>query len=473
MANSGIRVNLGLNDRLSPSLRRATRDVRRFSQNSSRSFRGVGDSLRSIQRIAGLAFAAFTTGRAARAITDFAKAGDEIAKTARQIGIGVEALQELRFAAERSGVDTNTLTTSLEQMNLRVGQLRNGQGALTTALARTNPMLRQQLRDAQSSEEAFELLIAEIEKQPNAQARAALATAAFGRAGQDLIVMAENGVDGLRALREEARAYGNIMDEEATSASEAFTDSMSNLRATFLSFRNQALTPLIRALQPLIKQFTDFITQNRELITLKVQEYFQHIKNAVEVLVKLWDSGFLPAILAGVVAFKAIIKAVALYQSVMATAKAITIGFSIAMATNPVGMVALAIAGLIGLIVLLVKNWDLVKEKVKEFVTFAIEGMNSVASAIWTFIEPLVNAIANLGAGIRSVIGSVGGFLGNAFGGAIESPTSRNESLIRNESISRSQVDINVGGLPQGSTVRQQGGSPSVTLNYGFATGGF
>jgi hypothetical protein len=470
MANSGIRVNLGLNDRLSPSLRRATRDVRRFSQNSSRSFRGVGDSLRSIQRIAGLAFAAFTTGRAARAITDFAKAGDEIAKTARQIGIGVEALQELRFAAERSGVDTNTLTTSLEQMNLRVGQLRNGQGALTTALARTNPMLRQQLRDAQSSEEAFELLIAEIEKQPNAQARAALATAAFGRAGQDLIVMAENGVDGLRALREEARAYGNIMDEEATSASEAFTDSMSNLRATFLSFRNQALTPLIRALQPLIKQFTDFITQNRELITLKVQEYFQHIKNAVEVLVKLWDSGFLPAILAGVGAFIAITKAIQAYQAMLILAKGAQIAFNAIASANPW---ILGVTILVGAIVLLIRHWDYLKEKVQDVFGWITRAIQNDIQRIIMFFQPLIDLISNLWSGLKGIMSTVGGFLGNAFGGAIESPTSRNESLIRNESISRSQVDINVGGLPQGSTVRQQGGSPSVTLNYGFATGGF
>lgn len=473
MANPQISVSLNGRDRLSPTLRRAGQNANRFSRNAQRNFRGVSDSLRTIQRFAGMAFAAFTTGRAIRAINDFATAGDEIAKTARRIGIGVEALQELRFAAERSGVSTETLTTSLEQMNMRVGQLRNGQGALMTSLARTNPMLRQQLRTAESSEEAFELLIAEIERQPTAAARAALATAAFGRAGQDLIIMAENGVDGLQALREEARAYGNIISEDAATASEAFADSMSNLRATLMSFRNQALTPLISAIQPLIQRFAEFMTLNREIIAQKAQEYFDHIKNVIQVLVALWENGFIPAILAGVVAFKAVTSAVAAYQAIVAIAKGVTIGFSAAMAANPVGLVALAIAGLIGLIVLLVKNWELVKETISNVIDFIVQKMSQAGQAIWEFIRPLVEAIASLGAGIRGLISGAGRILGGAFGSAVESPTSRNENLIRQETFNSSTVDINVGGLPQGSTVRQSGGSPSVSLNYGFANGGF
>ncbi len=57
--------------------------------------------------------AAFVGGVIVKAIGGFAKKGDEIAKTARQIGLPAEALQELRFAADRQGVTSEILTKSL------------------------------------------------------------------------------------------------------------------------------------------------------------------------------------------------------------------------------------------------------------------------------------------------------------------------------------------------------------------------
>jgi hypothetical protein len=75
---------------------------------------------------------------------------------------------------------------------------------------------------------------------------------------------------------------------------------------------------------------------------------------------------FLPFILGIVIAWQA-------YQKAMLIAAAAQMLFNIIMSANPVGLIIIAIGILIGLIILLVKNWDKVKAAVIKFVKASIE----------------------------------------------------------------------------------------------------
>ena len=55
-------------------------------------------------------------------------------KTAGKLGIGIEALQEFRYAAERSGISTATFDSSLTAMQKRLGEAAQGTGAAKKAL---------------------------------------------------------------------------------------------------------------------------------------------------------------------------------------------------------------------------------------------------------------------------------------------------------------------------------------------------
>jgi len=100
-------------DQFTAPLRNMQRSTTAFSRNAQRSFGGVRTSLQGVQRVMRLAVAAMTTGAIAKAVTDFATVGDEVAKMSRELGLGAEALQELRFAADRQGVSSDDLETSL------------------------------------------------------------------------------------------------------------------------------------------------------------------------------------------------------------------------------------------------------------------------------------------------------------------------------------------------------------------------
>src|SRR5512132_673492 len=72
--------------------------------------------LRTGIRTLGGALAGVTTvGGLAALVNSSISAADAIGKTADTIGIGVEALQELRFAAKASGVEQHTLDMALQR----------------------------------------------------------------------------------------------------------------------------------------------------------------------------------------------------------------------------------------------------------------------------------------------------------------------------------------------------------------------
>jgi hypothetical protein len=62
-------------------------------------------------------------------------AADAIGKTADKIGVGVEALQELRFAAKASGVEQQTLDMALQRFTRRAAEAAQGTGEAKDALA--------------------------------------------------------------------------------------------------------------------------------------------------------------------------------------------------------------------------------------------------------------------------------------------------------------------------------------------------
>jgi hypothetical protein len=68
-------------------------------------------------------------------------AADAIGKTADKIGVGVEALQELRFAAKASGIEQQTLDMALPRFTRRAAEAAQGIGEAKDGLACTGHAL--------------------------------------------------------------------------------------------------------------------------------------------------------------------------------------------------------------------------------------------------------------------------------------------------------------------------------------------
>jgi hypothetical protein len=101
-----------------------------------------------IRTLGGALIGAATVGDLGALIDRSITVADAIGKTADKIGVGVEALQELRFAAKASGIEQQTLDMALQRFTRRAAEAAQG-----TALAQMGIALRDQSGNLRRSED--------------------------------------------------------------------------------------------------------------------------------------------------------------------------------------------------------------------------------------------------------------------------------------------------------------------------------
>jgi hypothetical protein len=319
------------------------------------------DLMKAAEKAALGFFAAIGAGVAAIGVATqkMAEAGNQFAKTSRVIGMTAETFQELDYAAKMSGIDN--LDSSLQKLNKSIADARNDTGSLTTYLKENDKQLLDQLKNVNSNEEAFNLLMDAIGKAPDEFTRAGLAQAAFGKSGQELILLANEGAEGIASLREEARKYG-VISNEAASNSEAYLDAQSRLQTSLAGVRNELTAGLLPGLTEGINGLANFIAS--------IDDW----KSKMETI------GYvLAGITAGLTAFLIVAKGSTIIHGLVTAFKALTT----AIAANPIGAIAVVItAVLIPALIALYKNWDTVSTYLQQGIARIQFAFNWLASVM-------------------------------------------------------------------------------------------
>ena len=203
-----------------------------------------------------------------RLVTNLARTGDEIQKTADKIGIGTSQLQELRFAAERTGVATGTLDLSLQRFSRRVGEAANGSGELSKIVEETGL----ELRDASGNIRPLNEILLDyadiIAKTESPQEKLRLAFKAFDSEGAALVNTLNEGSEGLQAYADRANELGGILSQDAIQASVEFNDALTDLQTSATDLSNTLGPTVLTALTNLINFITnDAIPTFGDLLT--------------------------------------------------------------------------------------------------------------------------------------------------------------------------------------------------------------
>ncbi|RMF11090.1 MAG: hypothetical protein D6773_00330, partial [Alphaproteobacteria bacterium] len=127
------------------AMRRLEQKTDRAVRASRRQFSGLDRSLRQTQSLAASFSKGFLGGFAVGGIAALpvaiARATSEMAQlvdTADKLGIGVERLQEMRFAGQQVGVAVNTVDLALQRFTRRLGEAQQGKGELVGILKQYN-----------------------------------------------------------------------------------------------------------------------------------------------------------------------------------------------------------------------------------------------------------------------------------------------------------------------------------------------
>lgn len=427
---------------------------------------GMKKAMGALKGVLGAVAAGFTVGEVVHQISDFAERAEEIGRTSRTLGMSAEALQKLRYAAKMADVPAEALTGALRKMNVNLGELRTRQGALFSHLAKTNPALARQLYTTRDSNKAFMLLVDAINHTSNAQERAALTVAAFGKSGQEMLPFIMQGADKIGELGDEAQRLGIVMSDDAVKAGERFKDSLKRISAAGAGLRDQILGRLLEKFAPLIEGLANLVVGNKRFADAipDVVIALGYLTAAMIAFDAAANANPVGAIVAALVALSLIALEIYLHwQQITAALKSAWNWFD-KLIGNPwirVGLSIIAeplliIAGVIRTII------DLINGKG----VAAFKNLIDAAGPFWSIGKALTDAVGITSRDNRT-IGQTGGR--SALEGEGGTPMSPNTRTIQSMSTSRSVADINLNGLPPGSTVKQTGKAPGVTLNLGWA----
>jgi hypothetical protein len=155
---------------------------------------------------------------------------DAIGKTADRLGVGTDALQAYRFAAEQSGVEQRLLDDGLQRFNRRIGLAIDGNKSYADTFKKLGVNVEAVKNGQLSIEDAFLQTADAVQKIGTVSEKAATISLAFGEdAGPKLVNLLDQGRDGILRYTQQASQLGFILEEDIIRNSEQAGDNLNIL----------------------------------------------------------------------------------------------------------------------------------------------------------------------------------------------------------------------------------------------------
>lgn len=159
-------------------------------------------------------------------------AADHLNKLSQKIGISVEALSTLRFAAQLSDVSLETLQKGIKGLSQNITEANTGIGDGAQVFEALGVSVKN-ADGSMKSTEAVLLQVADVfANLEDGAVKTALAVKLFGKSGMDMIPFLNQGAAGINQLTAEAERLGLKLTTETARSAEAFNDNLTALKAS-------------------------------------------------------------------------------------------------------------------------------------------------------------------------------------------------------------------------------------------------
>ncbi len=280
--------------------------IRDFEKNLQRASRASGENWRKIEKDAGSSAArlqaiyatagrglrtAFATGLGAAGIgglgagaliagaSGAARDIAQISAEARKAGVGVEAFQELGYAAQGALVETDALTDGLKELQIRADEfVVTGAGGGAEAFQRLGygaDELKAKLADPAA---LFEDVIERVGRLDKA-AQIRVADEIFGgTGGEQFVRLLDQGNGYIARMRQEARDTGNVINAELVQRAIEIDRAFARISATIGTNLKGALVSVVA----LMRDFADMLNSVENQSNSTLQRRIDLINAAVE-----------------------------------------------------------------------------------------------------------------------------------------------------------------------------------------------
>ena len=157
---------------------------------------------------------------------------DQLYKLSQKIGISVEALSTLKFAAELSDVSLESLQKGVKTLSQNIVEAATGVGN-GAEMFQALGISAKNADGSMVSTETVLLKVANVfANMEDGAVKSALAVKLFGKSGMDLIPMLNQGAAGITQLMAEAERLGIKLSKDTAESAERFNDNLIALKAS-------------------------------------------------------------------------------------------------------------------------------------------------------------------------------------------------------------------------------------------------
>ena len=203
---------------------------------------------------------------------------DQTAKFADRIGISTEALSQLRYASELTGVGTKSLDMSLQRMTRRVQEAAQGSGEAKDAIKQLG-LNAQELGKMTPDQQLYSLADAFSEVDDQSE-RVRLSFKLFDSEGVGMVNLLAGGADGLAEMAAEADALGVTLDRVSAAKIEMANDAMFRINAMTTAVKQNIAIELAPVVKALADDFVDMAKQHGGLSNIIIEGTYSIAKGA-------------------------------------------------------------------------------------------------------------------------------------------------------------------------------------------------
>ena len=265
-------------DKASAPLRRIGQAVDRVARQTGLNKVGmaaarVGRQMKTIGREAAVfgrrfGIAILAAGAGMFALTrKFANAGDELAKTADRIGIGIEELQEFQHAFQIGGVEVSNTNRALGYFVRTIGDAARGTGEGKDTFDALGISIYDAAGKIRPTRDLLEEVADKMAQQTSEAKKAIAAQRLFGRGGLAMVNALGEGSAALRKHGDEARRLGLITEADAR-ASEQFNDNLTRMIAAVRGVGYAIAGSLLPVFEPTVNALREWAVANREELSM-------------------------------------------------------------------------------------------------------------------------------------------------------------------------------------------------------------
>ncbi len=258
----GAFISLGIVSSIDKGLAAASKKVKRFGANVAKGG--------AVIAAAGSAVLAPLTA----AVFKFADAGDILNKTSLRTGISVEALSELKFAAEQSGASLKFVSDGIFRSFRRIGNAAIAGGGPAARALKVLGLNAKELSQLKA-DEVLGILADSLNGVGNEAERNQLGFELFGDSFRGMLPLLAAGSAGINALRKEAHELGATMTTEDATAAADFADAWNKIKTVLSSVTMQIgaslapmLTDMANRVAKIASESVAWLRENRALIVM-------------------------------------------------------------------------------------------------------------------------------------------------------------------------------------------------------------